>query len=61
MRGLGSTLLRLEEAGGGFETETNREAAMMVRSTPHLGNKCRDSRSAHLILVCHETDLFNHI
>ena len=42
MRGLGSTFLRLEEAGGGFETEINREAAMMIRSTYHPGKKCRE-------------------
>lgn len=50
--GIGIDASRLDEAGGGFEIETNREAAMMVRSTYHLGKKCRDSRSAlpHLCL-----------
>jgi hypothetical protein len=40
--GIGIDASRLEEASGGFETETNREAAMMVRSTYHLGKKCRE-------------------
>jgi hypothetical protein len=46
VRGLGSTFLRLEEVSGGFEIETNREAAMMIRSTPHVGEKCYDRRFA---------------
>lgn len=44
--GIGIDASRLEEASGVHETEINQEATMMVRSTPHVGEKCYDRRSA---------------